>query len=636
MADLLGEEFRFGSYLEVAITGSTVLNETDARRAKYIVVTGTLTANATVTMPRYQGGEWIVRNATTGGFAVTFKGATGTGVQLTNSVPAYIADNGVNYDAAGSGTGAGSLAYATTTSSFVMPAPGSSVAVNVDSTALGALQQVLFIESAGYFRVAAKGSSTQYTLVNLGLTSNAAQGSTIATAKLVTAGGEPGALGSSAVVKGTLNRNLNGAGFTADGTYQIVTGWDGSNAAASGVTVSSPAGTLTVPSTGAYRIACHGIAEPVSGAELLSQILARVTRNGVAIPGFACGSIDSAGYRSAVLNWNDDVDLAAGDVIRLEVSGTKAVAQSGAAIKVAACVFSLEKVENSGATGQSAYTTTSAGFTMPAVSSTVTVSVASSTWMSIGQMLYVQDAGYMRVSAVPTTTSVTLTNVGTTGNAAATTAIVTARTVSAAGEAGALTGTAGGVLSGTYPNPAFVQSVNNRPLIDGFVPSNNRKAVTALATIANTETRIVGDTIAANSLRVGDQLVFEVMGVENNTTAASTSTFRVRIGGTTLTGAIVASNAYTMGTTARTNIPFSTYAVVTILSIGATGTALGQVMTAVDSNGVAPLVGSGGGLTAAVTIDTTISNEVELTVISGAASTTWGIHSGFLEHRRLA
>lgn len=92
---------------------------------------------------------------------------------------------------------------------------------------------------------------------------------------------------------------------------------------------------------------------------------------------------------------------------------------------------------SNGSNGINSFTTTTAGFTMPAVSASVTVAVADSTWMAIGQVVYVTTAGYFSVNSTPTTASASLTNLGYTGNAAPTTVIGNTKTVSPGGVKGA-------------------------------------------------------------------------------------------------------------------------------------------------------------------------------------------------------
>lgn len=672
-------------------------------------------------------------------------------------------------------------AYTTTTAGFTMPAVSATVVVPVAESRWMAIGQVVYVQSAGYFWVTAKPTTTSVTLQNIGVSANAAPTTAIATARAVSAAGEPGAVGTGTASSASMTYSylVSLGNYTADTTYRTVTNWT-AGASAVGISSTPASGTFTISTTGRYRIVFSG-AIGYSGTDLANVIEAQLVRNGVLIP-----EAQRRFIQKEPLCIETVIDLVAGDIIALQVG-----AGSVETIRLETGEMSVEKLDRTGATGQGAYTTTTAAFTMPAVSATVVVPVTSSVWLTIGQIVYVQSAGYMRVSAVPTTTSVTLTNEGAAGNAAPAAVIATTRTVSAAGEPGALTGAAGGVLAGTYPSPTFAANpnyttgtgyvgvgatvatvgsfraaansvilaardadpkivyllsgaagnrfwlggnnasgnyvgtpdeievaagrvlfsiasnalggspfvavsgaaggafgagylellngaylklatsgvvaslgdiraannvtiiaakaagagdlpllatnANDRALVEGFVPAHNRKTITATATIDVTEARVIGETIAANKLRVGDQIVVRYAGVETNTTAASTATFRVRIGPTTLTGAIVASNTYTMGTSARTNIPFTGSAIVTILSIGASGTALGQVTMNIDMHsGGTVMPASGGGLTAAVTINTTVANEVELTLVSSVATTTWGIHAGYLEHRRVA
>jgi len=136
--------------------------------------------------------------------------------------------------------------------------------------------------------------------------------------------------------------------------------------------------------------------------------------------------------------------------------------------------------------------------------------------------------------------------------------------------------------------------------------------------IANTETRVIGFAAPANFMRAGTTFRFTAGGTFTNTTAASTSTFRVRIGPTTLVGNIPAALASVNGATARTNIPFSIEGQVTIRTDGAAGTAIG-FLTLTLHNATQPVVS--GAIVAPVAVNTTVLNQVELTAISGAATT---------------
>ena len=91
---------------------------------------------------------------------------------------------------------AGQSAYTTTTTSFTVPAAAASVTIAVVSSDWMAIGMVVFIESAGYYSVAAIGSTTAITVQNLGYTGNAAAAATIATGRKVSSGGVQGSGGS--------------------------------------------------------------------------------------------------------------------------------------------------------------------------------------------------------------------------------------------------------------------------------------------------------------------------------------------------------------------------------------------------------------------------------------------------------
>lgn len=57
---------------------------------------GTLTAGRNVILPTVASGVWIVENATTGGFALTFKTAAGSGVAVAAGTAAIVRCDSVN------------------------------------------------------------------------------------------------------------------------------------------------------------------------------------------------------------------------------------------------------------------------------------------------------------------------------------------------------------------------------------------------------------------------------------------------------------------------------------------------------------------------------------------------------------
>ena len=83
----------------------------------------------------------------------------------------------------------------------------------------------------------------------------------------------------------------------------------------------------------------------------------------------------------------------------------------------------------SGANGVSPFTTTTAAFVMPAAGTQVTVAVANTSWVAVGQPLFIESAGSFTTTAVLSVASLRLTAQAATANAAAGTAIPAGRRV---------------------------------------------------------------------------------------------------------------------------------------------------------------------------------------------------------------
>jgi hypothetical protein len=94
---------------------------------------------------------------------------------------------------------------------------------------------------------------------------------------------------------------------------------------------------------------------------------------------------------------------------------------------------------DNGIDGVNAFTLTTADFTVPAIGGSVTISVADSSWMIIGQILIIAGPANFLITAIPGATSVTLTFLGYPGDVAPAVGILTGAKVSPAGLRGGST-----------------------------------------------------------------------------------------------------------------------------------------------------------------------------------------------------
>ena len=158
-----------------------------------------------------------------------------------------------------------------------------------------------------------------------------------------------------------------------------------------------------------------------------------------------------------------------------------------------------------GATGTSGYTTTSAQFTVPNINSTVVVNVIDSGWISVNLIVYVETAGYYKVTN-KAGLQITLENLGETGNASPTTVISSGVVISSGGVKGATgntgaTGATGATGSTGSPGQnAFTTTTAS------FSQPNVGNNVTV--SVGNSDWVVIGQTI--NIYAGGDYKVIDV------------------------------------------------------------------------------------------------------------------------------
>lgn len=89
-----------------------------------------------------------------------------------------------------------------------------------------------------------------------------------------------------------------------------------------------------------------------------------------------------------------------------------------------------------GATGQGSFSLTTSSYVQPSISSTVSVSVTSTSWLAVGQIVYITVGGYYQVSSITNSTTVVLTNLGYIGNASPSTTVTINKSVVSSGQKG--------------------------------------------------------------------------------------------------------------------------------------------------------------------------------------------------------
>lgn len=182
------------------------------------------------------------------------------------------------------------------------------------------------------------------------------------------------------------------------------------------------AGRLPPSITGLSALAGVAVASPSTG---------RLVRQDAALPSdYPVGIVDSAGNLTLLLGQPQTVAGAAGHVIQ---SVGDPMAQREALNFVG---FEVTDTGPATVVTLPGGVETTAGFTMPAVGSNVSISMVTTAGLVAGEVLFLQDAGYIEIISVDGLTTITGQNIGDVRNAAPGTAIGSGRKLQGAGPQG--------------------------------------------------------------------------------------------------------------------------------------------------------------------------------------------------------
>jgi hypothetical protein len=244
----------------------------------------------------------------------------------------------------------------------------------------------LNINPIGYYKVTQVLSGTQVSVVNTGTASNAAPGTLAPSGSPVLGTGPEGPPGNPGAPGAQGPAGANGAPGA-----QGPAGADGAPGAP-GAAATLTAGTTT---TGAPGTQATVTAVGTPQAQVFNFQIPQGATGSQGAPG-AAGATGPQGPAGAA---GAAATLTAGTTSTLAPGSNAAVTAVGT---TSAQIFNFAiprgDVGATGTNGLDSVTTTSASFTVPAVGATVTVNVANASWITLGQMVYVQGAGGTNLS----------------------------------------------------------------------------------------------------------------------------------------------------------------------------------------------------------------------------------------------
>src|SRR5215472_8974160 len=373
--------------------------------------------------------------------------------------------------------------YTTLENPFTVPNPGTSVNVTVLDTAWMMGGATIYIQGAGYYTVQSVFDATHATLVNANAPGNAQPGTIISSPKGISAAGSQGAqgvpgptgpvgpqgatgpMGTGIVYKGTWSASANYAvndSVTYGGsTYialktsvNVIPGTDPTTwgvFAAQGATGAQGAPGIQGP-TGAQG--AQGLPGPASTAVTTAQFTQPAVNSSVTVavnqtqwcPAGSVVFIVGGGYYE-VSTVPDSTHLVLNNPGWTDAASPGSVIPSGALVTAGGVEGATGNDGQpgpvgpqgpSGTPGARAYSITSAGFSVPAPGSIVSITVDSTAWMTVGANIYITGAGYYQIASVGGANLITAKNLGYQGNASTNTTIPSGSYVYASGAPQAL------------------------------------------------------------------------------------------------------------------------------------------------------------------------------------------------------
>jgi len=241
---------------------------------------------------------------------------------------------------------------ATVAANFTTPAANATVSVTVDSTTNLKANSYVRIPVAGYYIVSSITDATHAVLTNNGDPFNAASGTTISTGAVL--------LPAQAAA---------GGGSAGQNAYTTTT---------AAFTVPNTGSTVSVTMSSTAWLAGIGYIVFITGAGYYA--VSSITSTTVAV-------LTNLGYANT--------NAASGTTI-----------PSGALVSPGG----VAGTAGTGSPGANAYDATTAAFTMPAAAASVSVAISNTGWLTAGQEVYIQNAGYFSVASITSPTLFSATN----------------------------------------------------------------------------------------------------------------------------------------------------------------------------------------------------------------------------------